>query len=393
MQSLDNWVSAGDICEAWPCDPGKNALKVGGKLPLPLHHGLQDSPGAAQQTQPLQKNNNRPTVDGKKKQKKHKNTRTRVKKKCGKSVERNRNRDRGKKGKAENMYRIRRRTWSELCLTDLAVSFWLPPHPPWDHFHPLWVKRKPGWKWKVTQARAQALAVERGEDPCCKGPAAIQKHLPLCGRLSRPIVVQKLVVLPLAPFGSRGMRQTPLLFRVQIRGWIDAWPRLPSPLAVALCPLSQSTVSFWFLLFTSQEHFQANIPIVFSLLLLYSYSPFSFGVYAYCSLEHPHYTHSYILRASLFDFGLMGSEWWAGGSCRAGPALRAPQPASRRVGLGVLSGLGTTGATASAGGCMWAENWKVNNEGRTKKKKKKGKERVKQKEMESFKKLRAMEHR
>lgn len=50
MQSLDNWVSAGDICEAWPCDPGKNALKVGEKLPLPLHHGLQDSPAAAQQT-------------------------------------------------------------------------------------------------------------------------------------------------------------------------------------------------------------------------------------------------------------------------------------------------------------------------------------------------------
>lgn len=363
MQSLDNWVSAGDICEAWPCDPGKNALKVGGKLPLPLHHGLQDSPGAAQQTQPLQKNNNRPTVDG------EKNPQERGWKKCGKSVERNRNRDRGKNRKAEDIQNTQ---------TDLI---WIVPHrpgclllappPPWDHFHPLWVKRKPGWKWKVTQARAQALAVERGEDPRCKGPAAIQKHLPLCGRPSRPIVVQKLVVLPLAPFGSRGMRQTPLLFWVQIRGWIDAWPRLPSPLAVALCPLSQSTVSFWFLLFTSQEHFQANIPIVFSLLLLYSYSPFSFGVYAYCSLEHPHYTHGYILRASLFDFGLMGSEWWAGGSCRAGPALRAPQPASRRVGLGVLSGLGTTGAATSAGGCMWGENWKVNNEGRTKKKREK----------------------
>ena len=28
MQSLDNCVSAGDICEARPHDPGKNALKV-----------------------------------------------------------------------------------------------------------------------------------------------------------------------------------------------------------------------------------------------------------------------------------------------------------------------------------------------------------------------------
>lgn len=54
--------------------------------------------------------------------------------------------------------------------------------------------------------------------------------------------------------------------------------------------------------------------------------------------EHPHYVHGYILRASLFDFGLSRSEWWAGGSCRAGRAYRAPQPSSRRVGFGVLSG-------------------------------------------------------
>lgn len=112
MQSLDNWVSAGDICEAWPCDPGKNALKVGGKLPLPLHHGLQDSPGAAQQTQPLQKNNNRPTVDG------EKNPQERGWKKCGKSVERNRNRDRGKNRKAEDIQNTQ---------TDLI---WIVPHRP-----------------------------------------------------------------------------------------------------------------------------------------------------------------------------------------------------------------------------------------------------------------------
>lgn len=143
-----------------------------------------------------------------------------------------------------------------------------------------------------------------------------------------------------APFGSRGMRQTPWLFWVQIHGSIDAWPRLPSPLAVALWPLSHSTVSFsiYSLLCTSQQHFQTSIPIVFSFFLLYSHSLLSFGVYAYCSLEHPHYTHGYILRASLFDFGLVGSERWAGGSCRAGLALRAPQPASRRVGFGVLLG-------------------------------------------------------
>lgn len=41
-----------------------------------------------------------------------------------------------------------------------------------------------------------------------------------------------------APFRSRGMPHTPLLFRVQICACIDTWPRLPSPLTVALCPLS-----------------------------------------------------------------------------------------------------------------------------------------------------------
>ena len=101
---------------------------------------------------------------------------------------------------------------------------------------------------------------------------------------------------------------------------------------------------------------KANIPIVLSFFLLYSYSLPSFGVYAYCSLEHPHYTHGYILRASLFDFGLVGSERWAGGSCRAGPALRAPQPASRRVGLGGIIGLGTSAEAlvlllVQGGGC------------------------------------------
>lgn len=185
---------------------------------------------------------------------------------------------------------------------------------------------------RLHKPESQSPQSERGEDPCC-----YSKHLPLCGRPSRPIVVQKLVVLPLAPIGSRGMRQTPLLFWFEICGWIDAWPRLPSPLAVALCPLSQSTVSFCFLSHPlavrtlAGQHSYSFLSPSFVLLL-------SFAVYAYCSLEYPHYKHGYILRASLFDFGLVGSEWWAGGSCRAGPAFRAPQPASRRVGLGVLLG-------------------------------------------------------
>lgn len=125
-----------------------------------------------------------------------------------------------------------------LNYTSQAWLSFTPLAPPWDHFHPLWVKRKPGWKWKVTQARAQALRVREEKIPTArtlllfKAPAIvwalIQAHC--CAEISR------------APFGSRGMRQTPLLFWVQICGWIDAWPRLPSPLAVALCPLSHSTV-------------------------------------------------------------------------------------------------------------------------------------------------------
>lgn len=151
-----------------------------------------------------------------------------------------------------------------------------------------------------------------------------------------------------APFGSLRLQRhaaDPLVVSGSDT-WLD---RCVAPATITtgcgpLPSLQQHTIASCFsplilsLLFTSQEHLRANIPIVFSIFLLYSYSHFSFGVYAYCSLEHPHYTHGYILRASLFDFGLMGSEWWAGGSCRPGPALRAPQPASRRVGLGVLLG-------------------------------------------------------
>lgn len=136
-----------------------------------------------------------------------------------------------------------------------------------------------------------------------------------------------------APFGSLWLQRhvaDPLVVSGSDM-WLD---RCVAPATITtgcgplpFLPQHSNIISFLLihlLLFTPQEHFQANIPIVFPLFLLYSYSSFSFGVYAYCSLEHPHYTDGYILRASLFDFGLMGSEWWAGGSCRAGPALRVP---------------------------------------------------------------------
>lgn len=115
--------------------------------------------------------------------------------------------------------------------------------PPMRSFSSFMSQKEAWLKMKGYTSQSPSPRSERGEDPPLQGPCCYSKHLPLCGRSSSPIVVQKLVVLPLAPFGSRGMRQTPLLFRVQIHGWIDAWPRLPSPLAVALCPLSNSTLS------------------------------------------------------------------------------------------------------------------------------------------------------
>lgn len=108
-----------------------------------------------------------------------------------------------------------------------------------------------------------------------QGPCCYSKHLPLCGRPSRPIVVQKLVVLPSAPeacgrppccFGFRyvvGLMRGPGYHH----HWL--WP-------FALYPKAQYRSVFFLthsLLFSSEEHLQANIPIVFCLLLLYSYSP------------------------------------------------------------------------------------------------------------------------
>lgn len=267
-------------------------------------------------------------------------------------------------------YRIRRRTWSELCLTDLAVSFWHPP-PPMRSFSSFMSQKEARLKMKgYTSQSPSPRSGERRrsplQGPCCysKAPAIVWAPIQAycCAEISR------------APFGSLRLQRhaaDPLVV-LGSDTWLDRCvapatittgcgplPSLPkhSIILVSVVHVSRTL---------SGQHFYSFLSPPFVLLL-----SFLLGVYAYCSLEHPHYTHGYILRASLFDFGLMGSEWWAGGSCRAGPALRAPQPASRRVGLGVLSGLGTTGAATSAGGCMWGENWKVNNEGRTKKKREK----------------------
>lgn len=239
------------------------------------------------------------------------------------------------------MHRKHRRTCSGLCLTDLAVSYSFGP--PMRSFSSFMSQKEARLKMKGYTSQSPSPRSERGEDPCCKGPAAIQSTCHCVGAHPGLLLCRNQSCSLWLPSAPEACGRPPCCFGFryvvgQMRGpgyhhhWL--WP-------FALSPQAQYHSVFFLIhspLFTSQEHFQAYIPIVFSLFLLYSYSPFSFGVYAYCSLEHPHYTHGYILRASLFDFGLVGSKWWAGGSCRAGPALRAPQPTSRRVGLGVLLG-------------------------------------------------------
>lgn len=162
-----------------------------------------------------------------------------------------------------------------------ADLIWIVPHKPgclllhWPPHEIIFIlyesKGSPVENERLHKPEPKPSEWERGRS-LLQGPCCYSKHLPLCGRPSRPIVVQKLVVLPLAPFGSRGMWQTPLLFWVQIRGCIDAWPRLPSPLAVALCPLSQSTVSFCFFLIHAVVHFSRTLSGQHS----YSFLPLSF---------------------------------------------------------------------------------------------------------------------
>lgn len=177
---------------------------------------------------------------------------------------------------------------------------------------------------------------ERGEDPCCKGPAAIQSTchcvgvhpgLLLCRNQSCSLRVlghaaDPLVVLRLDIWLDR------CAARATIITGCGPLPFIPKH---SMAVLSFSPTQCCSLLKNTCR------PTILQFSLSFVLSLF-FSLHAYFSLEHPHYSHSYILRASLFDFGLVGNVQWAGESCRAGPALRAPQPASRRVGLGVLFG-------------------------------------------------------
>lgn len=168
-------------------------LRWGENCLYPLHHGLQDSPAAAQQTP-----NNNTTVDGKKwggKKKKSETSKRDRKRYCKyKKWERNE--------KATEMQitcnRSHRQTWSVPHRPGCLLLLCPLQSPPWDHFHPLWVKRKPGWKWKVTQARAQALGVREEKIPAAralllfKAPAIVWTPIQAycCAEISR------------APFGS-----------------------------------------------------------------------------------------------------------------------------------------------------------------------------------------------
>lgn len=132
-----------------------------------------------------------------------------------------------------------------------------------------------------------------------QGPCCCSKHLPLCGRPSRPIVVQKLVVLPLAPLRLQRHAADPLV----VSGSDMCSDRCVAPATIttgcgpfALTPRAQYHCVFSFAHpALSQGTLAGQHSRSFSpLFLLYSCSPF--GVYAYCSSEHPHYTHGYILR-------------------------------------------------------------------------------------------------
>lgn len=149
----------------------------------------------------------------------------------------------GKKGRAEmkksrtadKIHSIHRQPY---CTpTDLAVSHRNPQSPRHEIFFLLYESKgslvenerlhKPEPKTSASE-RSKALLP-------FKAPAIVWASIQAycCAEISR------------APFRSRGMRRTPLLFGVHICGYIDAWPRLPSPLAVALCPFPKAQYEFF----------------------------------------------------------------------------------------------------------------------------------------------------
>lgn len=199
-----------------------------------------------------------------------------------------------------------------------ASQAWLFPYsfaPPMRSFSSFMSQKEARLKMKgYTQATARAHGVKRGgEDPHRKGPCCYSKHLPLCGRPSRPIVVQE---ISRAPFGSLWLQRhaaDPLVVSGS-----DTWSgRCVAPATITtgcgpLPSLPQHSISplslTHSLLFASEEHFWPNVPIVFSLSFVLPLSLSPVVCMLIVSLEHPHYTHGCILRASLFDLGLVGSE-------------------------------------------------------------------------------------
>lgn len=185
-----------------------------------------------------------------------------------------------KSRKADKIHSIHRQPY---CTpTDLAVSHRNPQSPRHEIFFLLYEsKGSLVEKGYISQnPRPQSEREEQG--PCCHS-----KHLPLCGRPFRPIVVQKLVVLPSGPEACGGPPCCSGFIYVvaKMRGpgyhhhWL--WPFAPflkhSMIAVFFFPHPLGVVHF--LRTLAGQHSFSFLSPPFVLLL-------SFGVYAYCFSEH-----------------------------------------------------------------------------------------------------------
>lgn len=87
---------------------------------------------------------------------------------------------------------------------------WIVPHrpgcllllwPPMRSFSSFMSQKEARLKMRGYTSQSPSPSEWERRRSLLQGPCCYSKHLPLCGRPSRPIVVQKLVVLPLAPFG------------------------------------------------------------------------------------------------------------------------------------------------------------------------------------------------
>lgn len=131
------------------------------------------------------------------------------------------------------MHRIHRQTY---CTPKTWLSLFATPRHPAIRSFSFFMSQREAWLKMKGYIRQNPRPRSKREEkiPAAralllfKAPAIVWASIQAycCAEISR------------APFRSRGMPRTPLLFGVQICACLDAWPRLPSPLTVALCPLS-----------------------------------------------------------------------------------------------------------------------------------------------------------